>query len=135
MGDPLEGALAMRLATRQAHIDHHRCCILATHELDAPRLPPQELFAGDPGQAHAERGFRFLTDPQSLASARARNKPERLRALLMVLTIGVVGDAALESRIRPALKAHAAPFPDQPGPRLQTLTARWVFHDFVGIQG
>lgn len=39
----LEGALAMRIAARQALIDQHRCFILATHELDDTLLPPQEL--------------------------------------------------------------------------------------------
>lgn len=39
----LEGALAMRIAARQALIDQHRCFILATNALDDPRLSPQEL--------------------------------------------------------------------------------------------
>jgi hypothetical protein len=41
--------------------------------------------------------------------------------------------AALEYRIRTALKEHAATFPDQKGKRIQNPTARWVFHFFVGI--
>jgi transposase len=41
--DQLEGALAMRIAARQALIDQHRCFILATNELDDTRLSPQEL--------------------------------------------------------------------------------------------
>src|SRR6516164_8061877 len=41
--------------------------------------------------------------------------------------------AALESRMRTALKEHAAPLPDHKGQRLQHPTARWVFHSFVGI--
>jgi transposase len=39
----LDGALAMRIAARQARIDQHSCCILATNELDDTLLPPQEL--------------------------------------------------------------------------------------------
>jgi hypothetical protein len=41
--------------------------------------------------------------------------------------------AALEYRIRQARQAHEATFPNQKGQRVQTPTARWVFHDFVGI--
>jgi hypothetical protein len=41
--------------------------------------------------------------------------------------------AALEYRIRKALKDHEATFPHQTGKRIQHPTARWVFHDFVGI--
>lgn len=63
------GALASRLAMRHALVDQHRCVILATHELDAMLLPPPELLQGYTGQSHAERGFRFLKDPQFLASS------------------------------------------------------------------
>ena len=49
---------------RQALVDQHSCCILATHELDATVLPPQDLLDGYTGQSHAERGFRFLKAPQ-----------------------------------------------------------------------
>jgi transposase len=41
--------------------------------------------------------------------------------------------AALEYRIRRALQEHSATFPAQKGKRIQTPTARWVFHSFVGI--
>jgi transposase len=129
----LDGALAMQIATRQAHIAQHSCFILATNELDATRLSAQELFAGYKGQAQAERGFRFLKDPQFLASSLYLKKPERIMALLMVMTICLLVYAALEYRIRTALKEHEATFPDQKGRRIQNPTARWVFHYFVGI--
>jgi transposase len=129
----LEGALAMQIATRQAHIDQHSCFILATNELDDTRLSPQALLAGYKGQARAERGFRFLKDPQFLASSLYLKKPERIMALLMVMTICLLVYAALEYRIRTALKEHEATFPDQKGKRIQNPTARWVFHYFVGI--
>ena len=130
---PLAGALARRIAARQALIDQHRCFILAPNALDNPRFPPHELFAGDKGQAQAERGFRCLKDPQFLASARSLKKPERIMALLMVMTVCLLVSAALEYRIRKVLTEHAATCPDQQGHRLQNPTARWVFHDFVGI--
>jgi transposase len=129
----LKGALAMRIATRQAHIDQHSCFILATNELDDTLLPPQELLAGYKGQAQAERGFRFLKDPQFLASTLYLKKPERIMALLMVMTVCLLVYAALEYRIRTTLKAHEAIFPDQKGKPIQNPTARWVFHYFVGM--
>jgi len=39
----------------------------------------------------------------------------------------------LEYRIRNALKDHGATFPNQKGTPVQSPTARWVFHYFVGI--
>jgi transposase len=129
----IEGALAMRGAAHQAQIDQHSCFILATIELDDTHIAPQELLAGYKGQAQAERGFHFLKDPQFLASSVYLKKPERIMALLMVMTVCLLVYAALEDRIRKALKAHEATFPDQKGKRIQNPTARWVFHYFVGI--
>jgi transposase len=129
----INGALASRLALRQALVDQHSCFILATNELDATGLPPQALLDGYKGQSHAERGFRFLKDPQFLASSLYLKKPERLMALLMVMTVCLLVYAALEYRIRKALKDHGATFPDQKGKPTQNPTARWVFHYFVGI--
>jgi transposase len=127
------GALASSLAARQALVDQHRCFILATNELDEATLSPQAVLNGYKGQAQAERGFRFLKDPQFLASSLYLKKPERIMALLMVMTVCLLVYAALEYRIRQALQTHNATFPNQKGQRVQNPTARWVFHYFVGI--
>jgi transposase len=129
----IEGALASSRATRQALIDQHRCCILATNALDEATLSPEEVLNGYKGQAQAERGFRFLKDPQFLASALYLKKPERIMALLMVMTVCLLVYAALEYRIRKALKDHDATFPNQKGQPVQNPTARWVFQYFGGI--
>ena len=129
----IDGALASSLTTRQALIDQHSCFILATNELDDTHLPAHEVLAGYKGQVQAERGFRFLKDPQFFASSFSLKKPERIMALLMVMTVCLLVYAALEYRIRQALQVHAATFPDQKGRRVQRPTARWVFHYFVGM--
>jgi transposase len=129
----IDGALASWLTSRQALIAQHSCCILTTTELDASYLPPQELLQGDKGQVHAERGFCFLKDPQFLASALYLKKPERIMALLMVMTVCLLVYAASEYSIRQALKEQGATFPNQKGPPVQNPTARWVLHYFVGI--
>lgn len=56
-----------------------------------------------------------------------------MMALLMVMTVCLLVYAAVEYRIRQALNDHEATLPDQQGQRIQHPTARWVFHDFVGI--
>jgi transposase len=129
----VEGALASSLAARQARITQQSCFILATNELDDQQLPPQELLDGYKGQSQAERGFRFLKDPQFLASSLYLKKPERIMALLMIMTVCLLVYAALEYRIRTALRDHGATFPDQKGQPVQNPTARWIFHYFVGI--
>jgi transposase len=129
----IAGALASRLTDRRARVDQQSCFILATNELDEDQLSSQAVLDGYKGQAQAERGFRFLKDPQFLASSLYLKKPERIMALLMVLTVCLLVYAALEYRIRTALKEHGATFPDQKGRRIMHPTARWVFHYFVGI--
>ena len=129
----IAGALASRLTDRQARVDQHSCCILATNELDEGQLSAQAVLAGYKGQTHVERGFRFLKAPQFLAASLYLKKPERIMALLMVMTVCLLVYAALEYRIRTVLKTHEATFPDQKGTRIQNPTARWVFHYFVGI--
>src|SRR6516162_6396934 len=89
------GALASRVAARQALVDQHSCFILATNELDEAQLPAPEVLAGYKGQVYAERGFRFLKAPQFLASSLYLKKPERIMALLMVMTVCLLVYAAL----------------------------------------
>jgi transposase len=74
-----------------------------------------------------------LKDPRFLAASLYLKKPERIMALLMVMTVCLLVYAALEYRIRKALKDSDATFPNQKGQPVQNPTARWVFQYFVGI--
>src|SRR6267378_7189316 len=98
----ITGALASRLTDRRARIDQQSCFILATNELDEGQLSSQAVLDGYKGQARAERGFRFLKAPQFLASSLYLKKPQRIMALLMVMTVCLLIYAALEYRIRHA---------------------------------
>lgn len=128
----VDGAMTSSLATRHALVAQHSCVLLAPNDLDSPTLSPLELLEGDKGQQYAERGFRFLKDPLLLASSRYRKKPQRIMALLMVMTVCLLVYAALESRIRQALKAQQTTCPTHKGQPVQNPTARWVFQSFVG---
>jgi transposase len=67
-----------------------------------------------------------------LAASLYLTKPERLMALLRVMTVCLLVYAALEYRMRTALKEHEATLPDQQGHRMQNPTARWGWHDCGG---
>jgi transposase len=92
----ITGALASRLTDRQARVDQQSCVILATNELDEGQLSAQAVLDGSKGQGQAERGVRFMQDPQFLASSLSLKKPERLMALLLVMTVCLLVYAALE---------------------------------------
>jgi hypothetical protein len=127
------GALASSITAPQPRVDRQRGVLLATNELDEPLLPVQELFAGYTGQAQVERGFRFLKDPRLMAASLYLKQPERIMALLLVMTVCLLVYAALEYRLRKALQDHDATCPNHKGPPVQHPTARWVFQYVVGI--
>jgi transposase len=129
----IDGALASSVTHRAALVAQQSCVILATNALDDTQWSPAAWLAGDKGQPHAERGFRFLKDRQFLASSLYLKTPERIMALWMGMTVCLFVYAALEYRIRKALKEHDTTFPNQQDQPVQNPTARWVFHDFVGI--
>ena len=132
-GDHIAGGLASSLAVRDALVAPHRCVMLATNGRDARAWSPQARLAGDNGPKHAARGVRFLKAPLVLAASLDLKTPQRLMALLLVMTVWLVVYAAVEYRLRTALKAQQTTFPNQQGQPIQHPTARWGFQSFVGI--
>ena len=64
-------------------------------------------------QQAVEKGFRFLKSPDFLTSSIYLKKPERIEALLMVMTTCLMVYAALEHQIRKQLQAKDMYFPSQ----------------------
>ena len=84
-------------------------------------------------QQAVERGFRFLKSPDFLTSSFFLKKPERIEALLMVMTCCLMIYASVEYQIRKVLGEHNASFPDMKKKPTQKPTAKWVFFCFQGI--
>ncbi len=80
-----------------------------------------------------ERGFRFLKDPQFVASSLFLESGRRIMALLMVMTLCLLVYAALQWRIRQGLKETGCSYPDQKENPTQRPTARWILQSFEGI--
>jgi transposase len=129
----IEGALACRLEQRTLRLQRQSCFILATNQLDAQALSDEELIQAYKDQQKVERGFRFLKDPLFLASSLYLKSPKRIMALLMVMTLCLLVYAALEYRLRQALKAQNQSFLNQRGQPVQNPTMRWIFQLFVGL--
>ena len=107
--------------------------VIATNELDEQALPDIEILAGYKGQAKVERGFRFLKDPQFIASSLFVKKPERVEALLFIMTLCLTVYAALEYKLRQQLVQQQETLPNQLGKPTKKPTMRWVFALFTGI--
>ena len=129
----LMGAVASCLHKRAAFIKKQGLFVLATNELDVQRLPAAEVLSEYKGQSHVEGGFRFLKHPEFLASALFLQKPERIMALLMIMTLCLMVYAALEYRIRRGLQQQGNTVLNQVNKPTDTPTVRWIFHCFVGI--
>ena len=85
-------------------------------------------------QQSVERGFRFLKSPDFLTSSLFLKKPERIEALLMVMTSCLMIYAALEHSIRKNLAEKELYFQCMKNKPTQKPTARWVFQCFSGIE-
>lgn len=107
--------------------------VIATNELDEAKLSDQEVFDAYKGQSKVERGFRFLKDPQFVASSLFVKKPERVEALLFIMTLCLTVYAALEYKLRQQLEQRSETLPNQLGKQVKNPTARWVFILFSGI--
>ena len=91
------------------------------------------LLSSYKAQQNVEKGFRFLKSPDFLTSAIYLKNPERIEALLMVMTCCVMVYASLEHQIRKTLKDNVCYFPDQKKNPSQTPTTHWVFQCFENI--
>ena len=107
--------------------------IIATNELDKEKLSDKELLAAYKGQSKVEKGFRFLKDPQFVARNFFVKKPERLEALVFIMTLCLTVYSALEYKIRTNLKELDKSIPNQLRKPTNKPTARWVFQLFRGI--
>jgi transposase len=107
--------------------------IIATNDLDKQEFSDVLCFETYKGQSKVERGFRFLKDPQFLAATIFVKKPERVAALLFIMTTCLTVYAAIEHRIRQQLEEKGLTFPNQLGKKVKNPTARWVFQCFSNI--
>ena len=106
--------------------------IIATNDLDDD-MTMNKILSTYKEQQSVEKGFRFLKSPDFLTNSIFLKKPERIEALLMVMTSCLMVYASLEHQIRKKLKEKALYFPDQKKKPYQNPTARWVFQCFQGV--
>ncbi len=108
--------------------------VIATNALSAEQHPSEELVVLYRSQGGSvERGFRFLKDPLFFAHAVYLKKPERVMALMMVMTLALLIYSLAEKGLRDALIEKNETLPDQKGKPTQRITMRRVFQIFEGI--
>lgn len=128
----IEGGVATSLVRVEEARARTGVFILATND-HSTELTMEELLATYKAQQNVERGFRFLKSPEFLTSSLYLKKPERIEALLMVMTCSLMVYAALEYRIRKGLAEQERDVPDMKKKPTRKPTARWIFLCFSGI--
>ena len=107
--------------------------VLSTNDLDRDSFPMEEVLKTYKSQQSVERGFRFLKSPDFLVSSLFLKKPERIEALLMIMTLCLLVYSAIEYKIRANLKAKREFFLNQLKKPVQNPTSRWIFFCFLGL--
>tara|TARA_R110002167_G_scaffold345241_1_gene554907 strand:+ start:325 stop:1782 length:1458 start_codon:yes stop_codon:yes gene_type:complete len=128
----ITGELFTPLASRQTALQQLGLFIIATNDVSND-LNMAALLSSYKAQQNVEKGFRFLKSPDFLTSAIYLKKPERIEALLMVMTCCLMVYAGLEHQIRTTLVEKNGYFPSMKYKPEQRPTARWVFQCFEGI--
>jgi transposase len=84
-------------------------------------------------QQGVERSFRFLKDPQYFADAFFLKNPERIAALMCVMTLSLLLFSLLQRRIRLNLSQNNQTLPNQKGKEIKNPTLRWINSKFEGV--
>jgi transposase len=107
--------------------------ILATNELDPEILPDTTLLKEYKEQSKTEKGFRFLKDDTFEVSSIFLKKPERIAALMMVMTLCLMVYGFAEYTLRKSLLAAQDTLPNQINKPTQQPTMKWIYRLFHGV--
>ena len=129
----IQGQVACVIADFRAIEQHKGRFILATNQLDHEKLPDNEVLEKYKTLSKVERGFRFLKDPQFIAASFFVKKPERVEALLFLMTLCLSVYAAIEYKIRQELIIQHETLPNQLNKQVKNPTGRWLFTLMTGV--
>jgi len=107
--------------------------ILATNDMDNPEMDEANMLSTYKEQQGVERGFRFIKDPFFHFNGVFLKKPERIDALMMVMTLCLMVYNAGQYQVREALKVQQENILSQVGKPTAKPTLRWIFQKMSGI--
>jgi transposase len=108
--------------------------ILATNQLDRAMLPDQNILSEYKEQSKTESGFRFIKDNTFEVSSIFLKKPERIAALMMVMTLCLMVYAVAQYQFRQSLKLAGDTILNQRKRETTNPTMKWVYRLFHGVQ-
>jgi transposase len=108
--------------------------VLATNQLDRDVLPDADILSEYKGQAKTESGFKFIKDDAFEVSSIFLKKPERIAALMMIMTLCLMVYALSQHAFRRALTAAQDTIPNQLKKETASPSMKWVYRLFHGVQ-
>lgn len=115
-----------------ARLDEKACFVIATR-IPAEAMVDAEVVHTYKAQSSVEGGFRFLKSPDFFAASLFVKKPERMEALVMVMTLALLVYAVAQRHLRRTMAERQETLPNQIGKPDTKPTLRWVFQCFEGI--
>jgi transposase len=107
--------------------------ILASNDLNNPDMDEANMLLTYKEQQGVERGFRFIKDPLFHLSGVFLKKPERIDALMMVMTLCLMVYNAGQYQVRKTLDVQQESILSQVGKPTKKPTLRWIFQKLSGI--
>ena len=132
IGYQIVGSIASSLQRKAALERCKGYFVIATNDMTS-EFSIKDALDTYKSQQSVERGFRFLKSPDFLVSSFFLKKPERIEALLMVMTICLLVYAAIEYKVREKLRQNGEHFLNQKKKPAQNPTSRWIFFCFLGL--
>jgi transposase len=107
--------------------------ILATNQLDETILSNTDMLLEYKEQSHTESGFKFIKDDTFEVSSVFLKKPERISALMMVMTLCLMVYSFAQYMLRNALLTNDEAVENQTGKPTNKPSMKWVYRLFLGI--
>lgn len=104
--------------------------ILATNQLDETRLSDGEVLTEYKAQSGTERGFKFIKDDAFQVDSVFLKTPERIEALMMVMTLCLMVYGVSEYDLHQSLQVKNETLPNQMKKPTNKPSLRWVYFLF-----
>lgn len=108
--------------------------ILATNQMNKEKIPDIQILSEYKGQSQVEGRFKLLKDASFQIASIFLKKPERIAALMMVMTLCLMVYAFAQYKLRQALVANQDTVVTQTKKQTNNPTLKWIFNLFQGIQ-
>lgn len=115
------------------HIETLGRFVLATNVLNEDKMPDEQILLEYKEQCSVESGFKFIKNDAIGLDDVYLKKPERISALMAIMTLCLLVYGITQLRLRTALKEHDEYLPDQKSKPTQTPTLIWIFTLFSSI--